>query len=250
MIYYLLAMKSRCIALVMMFAHMAFAQMESFPCETPNAALFSLFATGKLAGLYVHDCAGDGLHALSTSFLKPSGTPPAIPETAEGNPPDDAAYVEWTCRYTAGKLQDGNTKTAWVEGADGNGLAEVVIVPCLDLQLPVEIWAGFGKSESLFLGSNRPKAIRVAIIESQQTDPTQYGTYYRDLSIVAQHDVSLQDLNGFQSLPLPTFEVKTYFDERVGEERTASYFLGIQIISVYQGARWKDTCISEVRNVR
>jgi hypothetical protein len=120
----------------------------------------------------------------------------------------------------------------------------------LDLKQPVEIWAGFGKSESLFLYNNRPKAIRVAIIESTRPDPSQYGTYYHDLTKVAQHDITLKDLNGFQPLPLPAFEVKTYFNEMANENREANYFLAIQIISVFEGSRWKDTCISEVRNVR
>ena len=84
-------MKCKSLLLALLITHLAFGQEESFPCETPNAELFSLFATGKLAGLYVHGCSGDGLQALSTSFLQPAGTPPAIPEVPEGEVPDDAA---------------------------------------------------------------------------------------------------------------------------------------------------------------
>ena len=230
--------------------HLAFSQEESFPCNNANPALKNLFSDKQLASLYIHACSGEGLHGLTSSFLKPSGETPTIIESPDGDPPDDDAYVRWTCKYAPGNLQDNDPKTAWVEGVDGYGAGEVVIVPCLDLQKPIEIWAGYGKSGNLFMFNSRPSKVRLYIIESQIDDYTQYGTAYKSLTILTMSETTLQDINGFQPLTVPAFSPAKYYSEKFNKEMDYSYFLGLEILDVFKGSKWKDTCISEIRNTK
>jgi hypothetical protein len=223
------------------------AQFESYPCKCCNTGLKDLFKGEVLKSIYIHGCEGPGLGDLSSSFLLPSGTPPKIIESNDG-PPDDAAYVKWTCRYSVGNISDNDPKTAWVEGVEGQGIGEVLIVPCLDFKRPVRIWAGYGKSDEVFMSNSRPKTIRAVIIRSLHGEPVQEGTVYNSLSIIAEETVSLADKNGYQNLPVPEFNVESYLPADFDHKVEYQYFLGIEIKEVYPGSKYEDTCISEITN--
>jgi hypothetical protein len=224
-----------------------YAQFESFPCKCCNPSLKDLFKGEILKSLYIHSCEGPGLDVLSSSFLLPAGTPPKIIEYKDG-PSDDAAYVEWTCRYSVGKISDNDPKTAWVEGVEGQGIGEVLIVPCLDLKKPVKIWAGFGKSDAIFISNSRPKKIRTVVIRTPHGDAIQDGTVYKDLTLIAEETASLTDKNGYQNLPVPKFKIETYLPKDFDQKIEYQYFLGIEILEVYPGSKYEDTCISEITN--
>lgn len=233
-------MKNLLVTLSVLFTTPLRAQVESIPCESANDGLMGLFQNGSLHSLFVNDCHGSGLHELCSSFLMPSGTPPEIiedPTGLFGN--DDTEYVSWTCRYAPGNLQDGDHQTAWVEGVEGYGIGEVVFIPCLDLKKPVEIWAGFGKSPDLFKFNSRPRKVNVAIVKGKFDGGAQTGFAIYDLEVIKKVEVDLIDTNGFQPLSIPNYEAKEGDDE---------YYLGIQILDVYKGSKWEDTCISEIRN--
>ena len=205
-----------------------------------------------------------------------------------GHNPEVDEYTRFTntylssktpCQYAPIKVIDGNPKTAWVEGVTGQGIGAELIPPrLLNPNKPVKIWAGYGKSRKLFRRNSRPKRIEVAIIRSkiEYGDPHDasqcYETYY-PLKIVAKHKITLKDVNAYQKLPLPKFELETYVDfsgryymmegdEYLGyleslekgkplyEKSTQSYqyFLRIKILSVYPGTKYSDTAISEIIN--
>jgi hypothetical protein len=232
---------------LVLLSFLAYGQEESFPCKRANPQLKNLLSTGQMDQLYVLWCSGDGLGELSSSYLAPSGQPPKIIEVP-GDIPDDSKYVAWTCRYAPGNLQDGNPATAWVEGTPEYGIGEVVIIPCLDLSQPVEIWSGFGKSENLFQYNSRPSKVKVYIIQAKFDAEVQIGKYYKDLQVIEQAEVSLRDFNGYQQLELPKFTPTQFIHPQSKAEMDYSYFLGIEILDIYPGTKWKDTCISEVRN--
>lgn len=71
-----------------------------------------LFNGETIDNLYVHNCYGAGLQAMSSSYLKASGTPPKIIEYTD-EIPDDSEYVAWTCTYSMGNIGDDDTATAW-----------------------------------------------------------------------------------------------------------------------------------------
>ncbi|HUX96891.1 MAG TPA: hypothetical protein VMV47_14245 [Bacteroidales bacterium] len=225
------------------------AQMESFPCNSSNPQLKSLFKGGVIKSLNIHGCYGPGLGNLSSTFLMPTGKAPKIIESeTEGEPPNDDAYVNWTCTYSPGKISDNDPKTAWVEGVKGTGIGEVLIVPCLDLAKPVKIWAGYGKSQTVFTSNSRPKKIRTVIIRAELGGGAQYGTDYENLKVISEGVVILGDKNGYQNLSIPKFKVDTFFSQISNSYVKYEYLLGIEILEVYPGTKYEDTCISEIVN--
>jgi hypothetical protein len=223
-------------------------QFESYPCNCCNTKLKDLFNGSVLEKIYVHDCKGAGLHELSSSFLMPEGTPPKIIESPEGGPPDDAAYVNWTCKYSMGNISDEDPKTAWVEGVEGPGIGEVLIVPCLDLKKSARIWIGYGKSDAIFIANNRPKKVRTVIVRAELQGAVQVGFNYENLTIIADRIVSLEDKNGYQNLPIPEFTIESYYSKHFESNSEYKYFLGVEILDVFLGSKYNDTCISEISN--
>ena len=178
----------------------------------------------------------------------PEGEPPSIIEDPNGGVPDDAAYVNWTCRYSVGKISDGDPKTAWVEGVKGPGIGEVLVVPCLDLKKPVKIWAGYGKSNAIFKANNRPSVLRLVIVRAEKYGAPQEGYIYENLKVIAEGKVTLEDKNDYQSLQIPDYTPESYFSQRFNENTEYMYFLGIEILDIYKGSKYDDTCISEITN--
>jgi len=230
------------IPLLILIFSPAYAQFESNPCKCCDDYLKKLFRGKSLEVFY----APSG--SASSSFLLPDGPAPKIIPATDAAPPDDAAYEAWTCRYSSSKITDNDPKTAWVEGADGQGIGEVLIIECLDLGKPVKIWAGYGKSAGIFTSNSRPKTIRIVIASGETRGATQNGMMYENLKVIAEKVVSLNDINGYQSLPLPVFKTETYFSIKLDGQMEYKYFLGIEILEVYPGSKYKDTCISEIVN--
>lgn len=237
------------VLILILVDHSSQAQEESFPCGTGNSNLEYFYNTGLMDKLYVHSCGGNGMHMMASSYLKASGSAPEIIEDPDGmEPPNDSDYVEWTCKYNPGKIHDGDPNTAWVEGAEGQGIGEIIMIPCLDFQKPIQIWSGYGKSNVLFEKNSRPKLIDVRIFKARLQGASQYGSYYEKFETVFRKDIELEDKNGYQNLNLPKFSVEKYKTAN-DQEMDFTYFLGIRIMEVYPGSKWEDTCISEVRNV-
>lgn len=183
----------------------------------------------------------------SSSFLKSTGKQPPLPpeewkdhdETLDQWEEAIIANHEWTCKYSAHSIQDGNTKTAWVEGAKGYGIGELVLVELHNIDQPVRIWAGYGKSDKLHKANSRPKVVNVYVLKAKEVMVLQSGMIFKGLKSVAQQKVTLKDLNDWQKLPLPSFEI---------EKGEGNYIIAIEILEIYKGTKYEDTCISEVEN--
>ena len=175
-----------------------------------------------------------------------SNLAPDVKKPVKNPDEEDYEYAErldrWTCLYTPFSAFDGNPKTAWVEGEEGDGIGEVLVAR-INVRHPVEIWAGIGASEELFRANNRPRQIRVYALAGKGSDANrgaQYSyTQYTDIRIIGSHVVMLKDLNGYQPLPLPVIK---------NVEEQEETFIAIEILSVYRGKRYRDTGISEIRN--
>ena len=189
-----------------------------------------------------------------------------------------------SCTYAPYQLVDGDPQTGWAEGGVGQGVgAEVVIPQRLDLDRPVRIWAGYGKSPDLFEANARPKRVRVTVLRLRlRRDPDahdatgcSFATYVEPVE-VAEHEVALEDFNGYQTLPVPEFEVEHYDEypmewlmmdgterylhqQRVDAAEASpyepepweyAYLLKLTLLEVYPGTRYDDTVISEIGNVQ
>jgi len=215
----------------------AFAQGSSVPpprggCPAPrvNPTLRPAVVQGDQRALMILD--RSRFSGLATSYLAPSGA----------RPQSTPALWEWQCRYASYRILDADSSTAWCEGAAGEGIGEMVAFPFAHPGQdppPVEMWAGYGKSDVLFRANARPRQVRVWALGVEAVgglcgpDPCAPNT-----SPLGSLDVELRDVNGWQPLSLP---------EHLWTGQNRGTVIGIEILSVYPGARYMDTCISGVR---
>ena len=240
--------------------------------------------------------AGDGLvHPTATFTFGYCGICPRDPNMDWGSDFSNGFLGEGeSCTYAPSRLVDGDPQTGWAEGVQGVGIGAEVAVPAfsdtvyydvpedggdwrsvkagpLDLSKPVRIWAGYGQSPELFSANARPKRVRVTVLrlrlmrDPEPLDATgcDFDTYVEPVA-VAEHEVALRDLNGFQPLPVPGFEVEHYDEyplewlsmdggerynhqQRVDageaapyqpEPREFAYLLKLTVLDVYPGTRY------------
>ena len=119
-------------------------------------------------------------------------------------------------KYGAVNLFDGNYTTAWVDGVKGNGIGESIYVAIPNDCRTINIFAGYGKSPTIYNSNNRVKRIKLSCYiginpEGYVTELDFYGylmqrfpaEYFIDLKDVAELQTfifpfSLQELKIFQ----------------------------------------------------
>lgn len=126
----------------------------------------------------------------------------------ERNRPSDA--------YKAENLVDGNTTTAWVEGADGAGIGEWVK---FGFDTPknikaIKILAGYAKTEKVYMTNNRVKKLKIIFSDERY------------------QIADLKDVNNFQRILI--------------DRDSPTKFIKLEILEVYKGSKFNDTCISEI----
>jgi len=170
--------------------------------------------------------------------------------------------------YTPRNLYDNNPATAWVEGVKGYGSGQYFIAD-LGYRLPgkIEIRNGYQKSQSLFERNSRVKNAKITLLAGfhMQGDVTEIAEAYTVKQTGVGSVVTLRDVMGLQEIPLPV-DKKTAFKERVDLTREFKidfkerldglteydtpmqlhYFLKFEIVDVYPGSSWDDTCISDI----
>lgn len=122
--------------------------------------------------------------------------------------------------YVASNLDDGALSTAWVEGASGSGSGQSVKMSSPSGEkmtvYEVELASGYAKSEDIYYKNARPKQVSVVSDTGK---------------VVAQ--VTLSDSYGaIQSITFPA---------------TSTSSLTLRIDSVYEGNKYEDCAISEMR---
>ncbi len=216
------------------------------PCGNGDPALREMLKAGKIGALSEPMVKNGLFDAWSTSMLKAEGVSPKAPgpcgEYAPGDPCEEYTMRlhEWSCMYCARAAMDDNPATAWVEGAEGDGIGEVVIVKA-DITRPMRIWAGFGRSDKIFSANGRPRRVAVYALEGIG-GAAQSEFAYADIRVLGRREVELRDVNGYQFLPLPEGKIP-------GRENQHT-FVAVEILSVYPGQKHRDTCISEINNRR
>ena len=224
---------------------LAWAQAyEGSACETTGTAELKGLKVGAKIGSLDQGITG-AFTGWATSMLAAQGKAP--PKKAKAADEDDLndvqwKYDEWTCMYSPQRLIDGDPKTAWCEAAEGDGVGEVAVA-AVDVKGKVMIWTGFGRSPALYAANNRPRKVRVTVLQSRRGGANQVGTVFAEVKALAQSETELKDVNDYQELKLPKVEL----DEKPLEEyMLAGTFVAIEILSVYPGKKYRDTCISEV----
>ena len=180
---------------------------EGAPVSTPVPATSD-------RGRVVRKHPGDGAVLEHSAFiLDDCGCCPRGPDTDWRSAFSNSFLGEGeSCTYAPSKLVDGDRRTGWAEGDEGDGIgADVVIPQLLDLTGPIRIWAGYAKSPELFAANDRPKRVQVTVLRVRAAEPDprdatgcSTATYVEPV-VVAGPEVDLRDCNGYQALPVPEF---------------------------------------------
>ncbi len=212
------------------------------PCTAgpTGAGLAQALAAGELPRLDEVD-----RRSWASSTLAAEGKDPlrgSLPGRASGCALE--AHARWTCRYAAGRAQDGDPRSAWCEGTPDDGVGEVLVAR-VDTSRPVEILAGLGASRALHAANGRPREVKVYVLQARERSTGQCGDTFGRVSVLADHRAVLRDVDGYQPLPLPAAGPAPGGNAR---SRPEGSFVAVEILSVYPGARHRDTCVSEIRN--
>ena len=176
-------------------------------------------------------------------------------------------------KYGVHNLFDGDSATAWVEGADGPGIGEWVLFSVgQELPAVIMIRNGYQKSANLFKRNARIKNASISLyaglhIKGQTTEAVDL---FRLKNLLHGCDISFEDRIGEELFYLEPYcddnclrvgealkEFKDLFSQEVGlkddmrqseDERDVyfSYFVKIEVTDIYPGTQHGDLCISEI----
>lgn len=170
-------------------------------------------------------------------------------------------------RYSAGNLLDRNSATAWVEGEKDSGTGAYVFLGMgTSLKNNIIFYNGYQQSDNLFKKNNRVKDLKLTFyIGFYNADKE--GQFGVALTAAAYQDtaiITLQDKAGPQivNFPFDQQKIKT-FSERELKRYLIDYkkvlsdmylenppekifFVKFEILSIYEGSTWDDTCIAEI----
>jgi len=234
----------------------------SLHAEEGNPSLSSMLKKGIISELSTFGSQHIGTYTQwSTSYLKATGKAPEKPAVTGDKDPEeidyeyDQVFDRWSSMYNAYSAMDGNPATAWCEGKEDEGIGEILIVKA-DILNPVYIWNGLGKNNNLYFANNRAKKIRLTVLQAKKASKLigqfNIGITYNDITVLGSHDITLKDHNGWQPLPIPTHKrlsTQSIIDNKEQIVKTEdTTFIAVEILSVYKGTKYNDTCISEIGN--
>ena len=186
---------------------------------------------------------------------------------------DPVDPFEGMSRYGGQNMFDNNPATAWVEGEKGYGKGICLYVNSgKEFIDSFTIRNGYQKSDDLFGKNSRVKNMRISLmagffIEGQVTE---FESVYHARQLGSSKMIILADVNDVQSIKLPwdcneaevaktialtdfRNDFKVYIER--AEEMCPTcpkgpefkYILKLEIVDVYPGSAWDDTCISELK---
>lgn len=181
--------------------------------------------------------------------------------SSELNPPTFMEFGE----YGAHNLCDKDFSTAWVEGVEGNGIGESINIGIgNELKDYLFFVNGYQKTEALYYMNNRVKTARISLYVGSFTigGVGQTGINWDVLQFGEEKIIHFKDTFGIQRFDFP-FDQKgvTKFKEQAMESYKKShekeieesdgylpvlYILRLEIMEVYKGSKWDDTCISDI----
>ena len=162
-------------------------------------AIFGLALAGEFSQLYATE-------AEASSFLKSS-------------------WNKYNENYHPNYVLDNNPKTAWVEGVDGNGEGQKIVIPISAVsqigRVKIRIKNGYQKSESLLKANAAPKEVLLEVLN-------------RSGQPIAQQKATLTKTMGWQEIILK------------GENDLTAHQVVLTVLSSHDGTKYKDACISDI----
>ncbi|EMO47192.1 NADase-type glycan-binding domain-containing protein [Leptospira santarosai] len=168
-----------------------------------------------------------------------------------------SSYLQGKDLYSSKNVQDGDIKTAWCldKGPKGEsvvfkGMPSRQIRVYADLKklnyiykAKLVIFNGYGKSEETYYNNNRIKKATLKIYEARIGDALSGLFFEKDPTFVIQKELNFKDEPKLQIVDL-NFELKDRPKEKQVDELGLFYIFTID--EVYNGKKYKDTCISEL----
>lgn len=175
--------------------------------------------------------------------------------------------------YPSTNLFDGYLKTCWVSGSsktNKNAVLYIRLPDSIELdKIILNIFPGYGKSESLYYANARPKQISLSLFAAFYPEgfSTEVGSSYIIKKYPLNRKIELTDTFGVQSFPL-NFDDKVLLEFRKEALVKAqnfndpdfkefaetldsisfspSFIIKIEITESYHGSKYDDVCISEL----
>lgn len=124
--------------------------------------------------------------------------------------------------YDINALTDGDLSTAWCEGRKGVGIGEIITLRWTNASAVDNLWLfnGYTKSNASFTNNGRVRDVRITLWSTNEVERRQMA-------------FTLRDTASEQAIPLPWPNLQPRQIE-------------IEILSTYKGAKYSDTCMSEI----
>jgi hypothetical protein len=175
-------------------------------------------------------------------------------------------------KYGGYNLFDRDPATAWVEGMEGDGVGEAFTIGIgEELKENMYILNGYQKSGELFKQNNRIKTLRLSLYIGFMIpgDVTEIYAYFYVVPFGEPKEIQLDDSFGLLTIPLPfdiagaeefkenqrevfeeDFKTRIEAIQQVAgsdEMKTkVQYFLKCEILEIYKGSKYDDTCLSDI----
>lgn len=164
-------------------------------------------------------------------------------------------------RYPPAQLFDANLSTCWVSRMpkDKTYPSIYILIPRnITSNFALNIFSGYGKSQSLFLKNARPEKIRISLNTGVVPDgyTSEWGVFGKILNSSNKQTFSLTDTYGVQQIDLQNL-VAEFSPKHVRNlslykslDKVPIYdtlvILKLEILSVFPGTSSEDVCISEI----
>jgi len=157
-------------------------------------------------------------------------------------------------KYMPDKALDGKLNTTWVEGRKGDGIGEKIAFKVPPGKTKIRIIPGFA-IKKYFSKNNRVKKARLTIFYARNYFDG--GTYCKTKEFAAtlacfygqdrifDEEITFKDSMEFQEFTIPA--VIKHGKPPAGIKYQKGYVGVLEILEVYKGSKWKDTCISEIQ---
>lgn len=157
--------------------------------------------------------------------------------------------------YDRNKLFDKELSTAWVEGANGDGIGEYILLQVYEdgflgeeyftikdkkIRILLTINNSFCKNYNLYCKNNRVKKAKITIYDMSLRVGQNETVVDDDPEVVFSNSISLEDQMEEQIIPIDFFLKKNHTTS------TPEIILKFEIIDVYKGSVYEDTAISEL----
>jgi len=164
-------------------------------------------------------------------------------------------------RYSPGRLFDAGFATCWVSHIPNDNTYPYVFIAVpqsITNNIKLNIFSGYGKSESLFYKNSRPEKIQISLFTALVPDGyvSEHGLLCKALQSPYQRTIYLADTFGVQNILIQNINKEFMQHHREVLSRYKSHFdltmsdtlvlVKIEILSVYQGTVYDDICISEI----